>query len=302
MSTPSLLDPLAVRRQFARRPQRIARADFLLREVERRMLERLDVVRLQPELVVDVGCGLGAGAARLQQRYDRATVLGVDAAAPMALAAARAHGRPAQRSLAQRLHGWFGASVASAGPRTPLFACADAARLPLPDARVDLVWSNLAWHWFADPVAVLAEWQRVIRPGGLVAFTSFGVDTLRPLAAAGVALPPLPDLHDIGDQLVAAGFADPVVDAERLTVTWTSAQALLDDLRALGGNALRARARGLAGRAARARWLDALERVRGEDDRIALGFELVHGHAWCPSPKRRRDGWSPVQIVPRASR
>ena len=142
----------------------------------------------------------------------------------------------------------------------------------------------------------------MIRPGGLVAFVAFGVDTMQALARAGARLPPLPDLHDIGDQLLAAGFANPVVDAERLAVTWTSPQDLLDDLRALGGNALRSRAPGLAGRAARARWLEALERLRGDDGRIALDFELVHGHAWCPSPKPRRDGWSPVRIVPRGAR
>lgn len=304
MTRSSDLDPKAVRLQFGRRRQRLVDGEFLLREVERRMFERLDVVRLAPACAVDVGCGLGRGVSQLRQRYPSARVIGVDVAGPLLVQADADHGAGADRSIGTRLRRWFGAVGAGGRADAPAaaFVVADAARLPLRDTRVDLLWSNLAWHWFADPLAVLGEWQRVIRPGGLVAFTTFGADSLTALARAGARLPPLPDLHDVGDQLLAAGFANPVVDAERLAVTWTSPQDLLDDLRALGGNALRSRARGLAGRAARARWLEALERLRGDDGRIALDFELVHGHAWCPSPKPRRDGWSPVRIVPRGVR
>ena len=98
------------------------------------------------------------------------------------------------------------------------------------------------------------------------------------------------DLHDIGDLLAAAGFAEPVMDSERLTLTWAGPQALLGDLRALGGNALRGRFRGLLGRGHLAGWLHALEALRGPDGRLQATVELVFGHAWCPARKRRSDG------------
>ncbi len=298
MPAPSDLDPRAVRLQFGRRTARLARADFLLREVERRMLERLEVIRLSPAVVLDVGTGLGQGAAALQRRYPAASVFGADLAAPLAAQAARLHGSTARSGLAGRLRRWFGAGVDTEG-RAPAFFAADAAALPLAPNSVDLLWSNLAWHWFADPVAVVAQWHRVIRPEGLLMFSAFGVDTLKELRALGAALPAFPDMHDIGDALGVAGFADPVMDSERLTITWTDADALLSELSALGGNALRTRSAGLRPRRDRDRWRVAIESLRGADGRIAVSFELVYGHAWCPPQKRRADGYSPVSFVPR---
>ena len=298
MLKPPDLDPKAVRLQFGRRQRRLERADFLLREVERRMLERLDLVRRVPATAIDVGSGLGHGAARMQQRYAQALVLGFDLAPGLAAAAARLHGRPARRSLAGRLQSWFGAAAGTTAA-SPAFAAADACRLPLRAGGVDLIWSNLAWHWFADPAAVLAEWYRVVRPEGLLMFSAFGVDTLRELRALGVALPQYPDLHDVGDALAQAGFAEPVMDAERLTITWREPQALLDDLRALGGNALRGRSRGLHTPAQRRGWLERIESLRGPQGSISIGFEIVYGHAWCPPRKRLPDGYSAIDFVPR---
>lgn len=296
-----VIDPRAVRLQFGRRAATIRAAAFLLREVERRALERLDYVRTDPAVVLDAGCGAGDGAALLQSRYPRATVVGADSAVPMAAAANRLHGAPAHRSLADRLRGWFGAA-GEAGARTPLFVAADAGALPLADSSVDLAWSNLAWHWFADPRAVAAEWYRTLRPGGLLMFTSFGVDTMRELAGAGAPLPAFPDMHDVGDLLSSTGFADPVMDCERLTVTWESAEKLVSELRAAGGNPLRARAPGLRGRAWRGRLLDALKALRGADGLIAVTFEIVYAHAWCPPQKRLPGGLAPIRFVPRAAR
>jgi malonyl-CoA O-methyltransferase len=179
----------------------------------------------------------------------------------------------------------------------------DAHRLPIASGSVDLVWSNLAFHWFDDVPAAIAEWYRVLRPGGLLTFSTLGVDSLAELRAAGLARAALPDLHDIGDALVAAGFAEPVMDAERLTVTWTDPPRLLADLRALGGDPRRTRPRGLATPAARDRALaEAAGRLRGGDPSapMAVGFELVYGHAWIGERKRRDDGWSPVEFRPPA--
>jgi malonyl-CoA O-methyltransferase len=297
MVRPSDLDPKAVSRQFGRRARRPVGSDFLLREVERRMLERLDVVKRVPATVLDAGCGLGHGAAGLQQRYPQALVLGVDIAPPAAAVSAARHGRRARQSLAGRLQSWFGASAAPGGH--PMFVAADTLQLPLRDASVDLVWSNLAWHWFADPPAVLGEWYRAIRPEGLLMFSAFGVDTLRELRALGATLPEFPDMHDIGDAVAAAGFAEPVMDTERLTITWSEPAALLAEVRALGGNASRARARGLQGRGRHQHWIEALETLRGPDGRLSLSVEVAYGHAWCPPRKRLPEGWAPVDFRPR---
>ncbi|HVL55582.1 MAG TPA: hypothetical protein VM491_03700, partial [Burkholderiaceae bacterium] len=154
----------------------------------------------------------------------------------------------------------------------------------------------LALHWFDAPDAAIAEWYRVIRPRGLLMFTSFGVDTLAELRAAGSATMPFPDLHDIGDSLVAAGFADPVMDVERLVVRYERPERLLADLRALGGDALRARRRGLATARDRERLVQALRAP------LSLTFEIVYGHAWCGERKKLPDGLAPIEFQPRLRR
>jgi malonyl-CoA O-methyltransferase len=285
------LDPMAVRRQFARRAAGLHEADFLLRETERRLLERLEIVRLQPATILDVGCGLGRGLAALSQRYPEAALFGCDQALPV-VQRARDALAPPQRGLLARLRG------RTAAPLAAVFA-ADAQALALADSRVDLLWSNLVFHWFADPERAVNEWQRVIRPGGLLSFSLLGVDSLMELREAGARTMQFPDMHDVGDLLVSAGFAEPVMDMDRITLTYREPAALLADVRILGGNALRSRFRGLLGRGQQRDWLAAIEETRGADGVLRLTFELVFGHAWCPTPKRLPRGLAPVRIVPR---
>lgn len=291
MATPSELDPTAVRRQFARRASRLHSADFLFRETERRLLERLEIVRLQPASVLDVGCGLGRSLAALAQRYPQAAVCGCDLAWPIAARARRAL-TPTSRGLLARLRG------RPAQPLASVFA-ADAHALPLRGASFDMIWSNLAFHWFADPPRAVDEWHRVIRPDGLLTFTALGVDSLVELRAAGARFMQFPDLHDIGDLLSGAGFAEPVMDVERIALTYREPEAMLADARALGGNALRGRFRGLLGRGRRRDWLAAIERGRGSDGLLRMSIELVFGHAWCPSKKRLPRGLARVDFAPR---
>ena len=297
MPEPSVLDRAAVRRQFDRRAGRVDPADFLLREIERRMFERLDLIRLQPSRVLDVGCGSGEGVRRLRSRWPQAEVLGLDLS-ERRVARAAAIDRPVAGGWAQGLVRRL-AGRGSAAPVGPLgrYLAGDAHQLPVVSDGIDLVWSNLAFHWFDDVPAAIGEWYRVIRPGGLLMFSALGVDTLAEVRAAGLPLPALPDMHDIGDALVGAGFAEPVMDTERLTVTWTDAERMLTELRALGGDARRGRARGLATPARRRDALRVLEsRLRGGDPDapLSVSFEIVHGHAWCGPAKRRADGWAPV--------
>lgn len=293
MLAPSDLDPKAVRRQYSRRARSPGRADFLFAEVEARMLERLDLVRLSPRSVLDVGCGTGRGLLALKKRYPSAELLGVDAAPGMAQVARHAMAPPTRGFLA-RLRG----DVAEPVSR---IAVADAQALPLADASVDLVWSNLALHWFEAPERAVGEWYRVARPGALLDFSFFGVDTFAELRGLGARLMGFHDLHDVGDLVAAAGFVEPVMDSEHLTLSWSTPQALLADVHALGGNALRERFRGLLGRGQLTSWLRALEALRRADGRLHATVELVFGHAWCPDRKRRVDGLATIEFMPRAA-
>ena len=295
MLKPPDLDRDAVRRQFDRRARTIGDADFLLREVEHRMLERLEPVRLAPSMLVDVGCGIGQGISALMQRYAGARALGIDSSPAMLGAASQLRRRT--ESVSRRLQRLL--SIGAPGAQDPLWCAADAARLPLARSSADLLWSNLAWHWLADPVAVAAEWYRVLRPQGLLMFSALGVDSLKELRGLGAMLPEFPDLHDIGDLLGQTGFADPVLDTERLNVTWRDPARLLADLHRLGGNALRGRCRGLATPRQRDGWLRTVDGLRGADGQISISFEIVFAHAWCPPQKRLPDGATAVRWVPK---
>lgn len=218
---------------------------------------------------------------------------------PCSVQADAIHGARAGRSLGDRLRRWFGAGSA-AGAAAASFVAADAARLPLRDSSVDLLWSNLAWHWFGDPVGAAGEFHRVMRPDGLLMFSSFGVDTLRELRRIGAELPDFPDMHDIGDLLGSVGFAAPVMDTERLTVTWSDPDSLLRDLRGLGGNALRARRRSLCGRQRRAQWSSAIETLRGDGGLIAISSGC-RPHARLVSATQAQARWAGARRVRRAA-
>jgi malonyl-CoA O-methyltransferase len=188
----------------------------------------------------------------------------------------------------------------AARPLPVTYLAGDAHALPLASGSADLIWSNLMLHWLDDVPTAIAEWHRVIRPEGLLMFSALGVDTLAELRRAGAALPQWPDMHDIGDALVKSGFADPVMDTERLTITWRDARTLFTDLRALGGDARRTRPNGLV----TPRRLDALLQalparlsdVQGAP--MPITFEVIYGHAWCASRKPRADGYAPIEFRP----
>jgi len=294
MSAP--IDAERVRALFAE-PQRVAAADFLRREIAERMHERLSLVKIVPQRVLDAGCGAGPDLGILQKTYPAAQIVGIDAS-PAMLAGARTPA-PALRSLNQMLSRLM---PAKAGVD---LLCGDFGTLPFGPNAIDLVWSNLALHWHPQPDRVFAEWRRVLRVDGLLMFSNFGPDTFKELRAAFAALDETPhtlpfvDMHDFGDQLVEAGFSTPVMDAERITVTYGTVAALLADVRAIGGNPLATRRRGLIGRAAWQRMVAALEAMRGADGKIGLTFEVIYGHAFRPVPKTTAAGESIVRFQPR---
>lgn len=284
---PERPDKRAVRRAFSRAAGRYDAHATLQREVGSRLLQHLDPIRIEPERMLDLGCGTGAAFADLGRRYPRARLHAIDLALPM-LRAAR--GRTPWWRRAMRSH-------------APRLVCADVERLPIANGCADLAFSNLMLQW-CDPAAVFAEAARVLRTGGLFLFSTFGPDTLKELrasfAAEGTAaVHAFIDMHDLGDALVAAGFADPVMEMETLTLEYANVAALAADLRGAGErNALRTRPRGLGGRD---RWRRMSERYEAyrRGDALPATFEVVYGHAWKAAPRRIADGRAIVDFHPR---
>lgn len=275
MSDSGWLDSAAVRRNAHRASAGYDESAVLQARVREQLVARLDWISFTPAVVVDLGCGTGHAAVALAARWPDARVIAVDAAPGMLEQAA--HHDPAGRC--ERL-------------------CADARALPLPDAGVDLVFCNLVLQWCDDLDAVFAEIARVLRPRGLFTFTTLGPDTLVELrdawrdADAGEHVIPFTDMHDIGDGLVRAGLAEPVLDVVRYTLTYPDLRALMRDLKATGAqNAIAGRARGLTGRARLAAVERAYERHR-RDGSLPASCEVVFGQAWgaVERPQQVRDG------------
>jgi malonyl-CoA O-methyltransferase len=283
MHDPYSLDKRRVRMAFGRAAASYDAAAVLQREVQERMLSRLDLVRRVPATILDAGCGTGLGMERLAQRYREARLLGLDIA-PAMLRHARQRGSWWSR-------GW---------QRRCRYLCGDIEALPLAPGSIDLVWSNLALQWCNAMDVAFHEFHRVLRPDGLFMFSTFGPDTLMELrAAAGDEAAPTRvsrffDMHDIGDALVRAGFTDPVLDVERYTLTYDDVRALMRDLKAIGAhNATAGRRRSLEGKSFVARLAAGYERFRTQG-RLPATYEVVYGHAWKGQPRPAADAPRPI--------
>ena len=267
---PQDLDAAAVCHQ-ARRLAAVARPPWLHDEVAGRMAERLTYIKLQPQRVLDASPALGASGELLRLAYPNAELLWHEADAALAARASEKR----QRNWWQKLRGAPSGQV-DALPARP---------------EVDLLWSNMAVHACADLPGLLSAWQASIAVGGFVMFSCLGPDAfieLRSLYARngwGRTAPDWWDMHDIGDLVLKAGFADPVMDQQRLRLTWASPESLLADLRALGGNLAPTRFAGLRGRGWRRRLLAELETLRDAEGRLVLTLELVFGHAFKAAPR-----------------
>jgi malonyl-CoA O-methyltransferase len=276
------LDARIARRRFERAASSYAQASRLEAEIGARMLERLDYVKLAPRRVLDAGSGPARDARALAKRYPEAQVIALDFALRML--------RP-RRSIGARFF----------RRNRNCSVCANFERLPLAAGSVDMTWSNMALHWAADPLAALREFHRALAPAGLLMFSTLGPDTLGELRSAAGAerVHYFADMHDLGDMLIAAGFAEPVMDMERLTMVYADGAALLADLRASGQtSALAGRARGLAGRRFRAALMAGLAAQR-TDGKLRVGYEVVYGHAWKAAPRHAQDGRAIVKFEPR---
>jgi malonyl-CoA O-methyltransferase len=263
------LDAAWVRRSFDRASSSYDAAAVLQTQVRELLLERLELTDLDPRVVLDAGAGTGHASRALTRRYPRAQVIALDASFGMLREAGKQ--RTWRRGFAR--------------------LCADATRLPLADQSADLIVSNFLLEW-SDLDSVLVEFRRVLAPRGFLSFTTLGPDTLRELRAAWLMVDGhtrvsrFIDMHDIGDALVRAGFAAPVLDVEHYTLAYTHVRKLAADLKALGArNATSGRAKSLT----TPRLFDAMTaayETHRRDGRLPATYEVVFGQAWAPRDVR----------------
>ena len=269
------LDAVAVGAALARLARAPA-APWLHGEVARRLGERLAPMRARPVRILDWWAGPGGGAAALQAAYPRAERVPVEPDAAWAARRGSRHDRP-----------WWSLGRATAAPA--LSTAASDAEI----GSAQLVWANMVLQFVVDPPALIARWHRLLEVEGLAVFSCLGPGTLRELrelySACGwpAPTPGFIDMHDLGDMLVDAGFADPVLDQETLTLRWKNGEALLAELRQLGGNTAPDRFTGLRTPAWRARLLDALAARAEPDGTIALSIEVAYGHGFKAAPRTR---------------
>lgn len=272
----ALPEKRAARRAFDRALD-FESACFIHDEARARLLARLEVVRIAPKVALDLGCATGRAAGALAARFPSARVLAIDSSTGMLRATA--------------------AGVASAAS----VVGGDAEALPLRDGSVDLALANLVLPW-CRPDRVFAEAARVLTDGGTLMFATVGPDSLQEIRAAFAAIDDRLhvhaafDMHDLGDLTMAAGLAEPVLDVDRLEVTYADVAGLVRDLRAVGAiNVAGARRRTLTGRR---RWGLFVERLpRNPDGRLSITIELILGQAWGRGPlSRRSPGSSEIRV------
>jgi malonyl-CoA O-methyltransferase len=291
MSDALAVDKRMVRRAFERAAATYDAAAVLQNEVCRRMLARLEYIRVEPATLLDAGSGTGNAVRGLLARDPRAQVIALD----LALAMAR-------RARARRP--WWRALFGHRGERLAA-VCGDIEHLPLAPACAGMIWSNLVLQWSNEPQRAFAEMHRVLAPGGLLLFSTFGPDTLKELRSAFQSVDRhthvhrFIDMHDLGDALVACGFADPVMDMEVVTLTYADVRELMRDLKAIGAhNMTRGRPATLTGKSVLAKVAQNYEAARREG-RLPATFEVIYGHAWKPQPRLGPTGRPVIDIKPR---
>lgn len=281
------IDKARVRASFDRAATSYDAAAVLQKEVRSQMLERLDLAKIQPARILDAGTGTGHAARALETRYKDSHVVALDIALGMLRVTAAADP-------------WWRRFM----PGRRSAVCADIEQLPLQSGSIDLVWSNLAIQWCNDLDQAFGEMARVLRPEGLLMFSTFGPDTLKELREASAAdaehvhVSRFIDMHDIGDALVRSGFSAPVLDVEHYVLTYDDVLGVMRDLKAIGArNAAQGRRRGLEGKGFLQALTERYERFRSEG-KLPATFEVVYGHAWkgAASPDVLPDGAQVIQV------
>ncbi len=265
-------DKAGIRRNFNRAAGRYDQVAVLQQTIGERLLDRLDVIRLNPGRILDLGAGTGRLSARLAQRYALAQVIQLDLAFNMLKRSSRATGDDGRHML----------------------LCADAENLPVADECAGFAFSNLMFQWLSRPDEALEEIYRSLRAGGLLLFSTFGPDSLAELRDSWarvdghVHVNAFADMHDVGDALVRAGFVDPVMETEMFTLVYNDGLALMKELKFLGATNVNAgRRKSLTGKRALRAMLAEYEKRRQEDG-LPATFEAIYGHAWVPEKKQGR--------------
>jgi len=256
-----------VRRAFDRAAESYDEIALLQNEVCSRLLEKLEIVKISPQLILDAGTGTGSAIPGLYSLYKKSQLIALDLSENMLVKAAR--------------HGNF--------LRSPYCVCADIENLPFENETFDLIFSNLSMQWCNDLDAALLEARRVLKPGGLFVFTTFGPDTLKELKQSWKAIDSdnhvnqFIDMHDVGDALLADGFVEPVMEAEMMTVTYDSVDDLMHDLKAIGANVTaqskKPLSAGLSGKTVLKKVRQHYEKFR-QQGVLPASYEIIYGHAW----------------------
>lgn len=252
-----------IRLAFERIAERYDHHAALEQEVCSRLLERTAFNRRAPAQVLDLGCGTGAGSAKLKQIFRKAQVTGLDTSMGMLYRLRRRSG------MLKPIRG----------------VCGDIGSLPFATRSADMLFSNLATYWCPDPMAMFSEFRRVLRPDGMLLFSTLGPETLRELKAVWtgvdeqVELPEFPDLMEIGNALMAAGFREPVMDMEVITLSYPDLPSMLEELEATGNALL---VRGWDRRLGAESALEQAYSAFGPDGKYPLSFEIIYGVAFGP--------------------
>lgn len=277
-----VFDKARVRRAFDRAAESYEQFAVLQNEVCDRLLEKLDVVKMKPAYILDAGTGTGAAVPTLFAKYKKAQVVTLDLSEKMLNQTGR--------------HGNFF--------RAPHLVCADIEQLPFEDEVFDLVFSSLSLQWCNDLNAALLEARRVLKPGGLFVFSTFGPDTLKELRHSWSKLDGAShvnhfiDMHDIGDALLQDGYAEPVMECEILTVTYDTVDEIMHDLKAIGANVTAQSTsgevvssnaspsgKGLNGKSVLQTVREGYEPFR-QNEVLPATYEIIYGHAWKPVAKK----------------
>lgn len=289
------IDKARVRASFDRAASSYDAAAILQKSVREEMLSRLDLVKLSPQAILDAGCGTGQGTLALQKRFAKTQIISLDIALGML------QHTQANMPILQR---WLSSITGKKN-----LVCADIESLPLANQSVDMVWSNLALQWCNQLDQAFTEIKRVLKPEGLVMFSTFGPDTLKELRLASTPVGEehanthvsrFIDMHDIGDAMTRAGFSAPVLDVEYYTLTYDDVKAVMRDLKSIGAhNATAGRARGLVGKGFLQQLANRYEQFR-QDGKLPATFEVVYGHAWAPPQQPDvQPGYAPVHFKSR---
>lgn len=239
------------------------------REVATRLLERLELLNMEPRTVLDLGSGTGHCSEALSKRYPKARIVALD------LAEAMLHHTRRRFSRWDRFRNKHG------------FVAGDAEQLPFADASFDMLFSNLTVQWCTNLEQTFSEFRRVLKPGGVLFYTTLGPDTLKELRASwaavdeGVHVNTFLDLHDVGDAMLRARLAEPVIDMEHITLTYRDCMTLMRDLKELGAhNVNPGRNAGLTGPRTLKAVMAAYEQFRQGDGLLPATYEVIYGHAW----------------------